>query len=204
MGYYDPKFGDLLTSKETAELTGFTMNQLRNFRQRGNSPIHFLSDGNTSWYRKQDVMTYIQQNGVKKLEYHTTGSYEPAPVSEIDVSPERREHFAAMAKITSYNSFAREETLAQSGFGSYGEGANFMATEGYRLYELATGEDLSELFAPDSAAYNMSRKTMPQIFWPIQVYGVRAGARKVYGWDVSDQDIINAPVGEVPPTKQGN
>ena len=47
----------------------------------------------------------------------------------------------------------------------------------------------------------MMRKRDPHRFWPSRTYAIRSLARKVYEWDITDEDIINTPIGEVPPTK---
>lgn len=205
MTTYHPKYGALLNSREVSDMTGFTMNQLRYFRQvPEKSPFPLLKKGATTLYREQDIEKYLEVHGAIGEEYIVPENFDPAPLVNPEFEAKSNKDFAAIAKITSYNSFSLEEKLIHAGWQSYNEGANFIATEGYRLYGLATGEDLSQHFAPDSAGYNQARKSAPHLFWPIQVYGTRAGARKVQNLDVSDQDIINAPVGEVPPTKQGS
>lgn len=201
MAHFDPQYGELLTSKETAELTGFTMNQLRNFRQRGNSPIHFLSDGNTSWYRKADVLAYIDIHGAKKMEYHQTGAYDPAPVTTLNVSPEKREHFATMGKIKTNNAWSKwTETLTQSGVMEIVEAYKFLEDETVRLYKLKTGIDLREKHEGKNMDFYL-RKNDPTAFWEGRTYATRSLARTVYNWDLSDEDILNAPIGDNPPAK---
>jgi hypothetical protein len=201
MAFFDPQFGELLTSKETAELTGFTMNQLRNFRQRGNSPIHFLSDGNTSWYRKADVLAYLDIHGSKKMEYHKTGGYDPAPVTVMNVSIENREQFAQMAKITTRNAWSKwTETLTQAGVMSIVDAYQFLEDETVRLYKLKHGEDLREKH-PDQNMDFFLRKNDPSAFWQGRTWATRSLARTIYNWEISDEDILNAPIGEVPPPK---
>jgi len=202
MAHYDPIYGDLLTSREVADITGFTMNQLRNHRQRKTSPIPFISDGATSWYRKSDVVKYIEKVGGIKREYFIPDGFEVEPLEVETITLERRQDYAKIAKITTMNSFNLEEKIVQSGWPNYYDGAMYIQAEGFRLFELATGEKVSDYFEPTTSAYNQARKSQPQIFWPIQCYGTRAGLRYSQNLDVTDQDIINAPLGEVPPTKQ--
>lgn len=61
---HHPTFGDLLSSKEVAEITGFTLNQLRNFRQRIDSaPFGFVRQGGSAWYRKVEIDAWLSRNG---------------------------------------------------------------------------------------------------------------------------------------------
>lgn len=201
MAHYDPQYGNLLTAKEVSEITGFTMNQLRNHRQRGTSPIHFLTDGNTSWYRKEDVLKYIETHGTKTMEYHITGSYEPAPVVGSPKDLEQREHLSAMAKITTSNAWSKwTERLTLNGGMDINEAYQFLDDEQNRLYLLANGDDLSKIFT-SVVEWNGMRKSDPFRFWPSRTYAIRSLARKIYGWDISDDDIVNTPIGEVPPSK---
>lgn len=201
MGHYDPQYGMLLTSKEVSDLTGFTINQLRNFRQRGNSPIHFLSDGNTSWYRESDVIRYIETNGTKKMEYHVTGDYEAAPLTGAPADVEARKHVADMAKILTRNAWSKwTETLTQHGGLPHEEAYQFLLTETVRLYELKHGENLNDLYPGQNMDFWL-RKNDPLRFWEGRTYATRSLARKLYGWNVTDLDIINTPIGDNPPAK---
>lgn len=70
-----PTYGELLTAKEVCALTGFTMNQLRNWRtehRRHLGPFGFLSIGGTSYYRKVVVEAWLQENGPQYAVYHPT------------------------------------------------------------------------------------------------------------------------------------
>lgn len=201
MAYFDPQFGELLTSRETAEISGFTINQLRNFRQRGNSPIHFLSDGNTSWYRKADVMAYIDRHGSKKLEYHTTGDYDSAPVTVMDISPAKRESFATMAKIVTSNAWSKwTERLTDTGVMEITLAYQFLQDETVRLYKLKHGVDLREKHNETNMDFWL-RKNDPVAFWEGRTYATRSLARTIYNWDLTDEDILNAPIGDNPPAK---
>jgi hypothetical protein len=198
MAHYDPQYGYLLTAKEVSDMTGFTMNQLRNYRQRGNSPIHFLTDGNTSWYRKEDVLAYIETNGTKKLEYHTTGSYNPAPVVGTPKNQEQREHLATMAKITTENAWGSHGTwlTEQSGLPDAHNKVNEWARHFWDLYRQEIPE--AEEFIP----LNISRIENPSQYWKAITWAVRRATAHIKGWnDVTDREIMDIPVGEVPPSR---
>jgi hypothetical protein len=203
MTMYHPKYGTLLNSREVSDQTGFTMNQLRYFRQNPDkSPFPLLKKGATTFYREQDIEKYLEAHGAIGEEYIVPENFEPAPLANPEYEAKSRKDFDKIAKITTMNSFNLEEKIVQSGWPNYYEGAMYIQNEGFRLFELATGEKVSDYFEPTTMAYNEARKSQPQIFWPIQCYGTRAGLRYSQNLDVTDQDIINAPIGEVPPTKQ--
>ena len=65
---------------------------------------------------------------------------------------------------------------------------------------MATGDDL-KLMYPDIKDFNLMRKHDPFRFWPSHCYGVRRVLCDHLGLDVTDQEILDAPVGEVPPSK---
>lgn len=200
MAHYDPVYGDLLTSREVSDLTGFTVNQLRNQRQRKTSPLPFISDGNTSWYRKSDVMKYLERRGNVVREYYVPEGFDPDPIEQSVVTLERREHLGQLAKITTANAWSKwTEKLTLNGGMEINEAYQFIADEQVRLYKLATGDDLRQMYGND-VDYPV-RKNDPMRYWPSRTYGIRSLARKIYGWDVTDEDILNVPIGEVPPSK---
>lgn len=201
MPQFDPVYGEVLTSRETSELTGFTMNQLRNQRQRGNSPLPYVTDGITSWYRKADVVKYIETKGVLDRTYFVPEGFEPAPIEASPLTFERREDFTAMAKITTRNAWSKwTETLTQHGGMDINEAYKFLEDETVRLYELKHGENLREVHPGQSMDFWL-RKNDPIRFWEGRTYATRSLARRLYEWNVTDEDIINTPIGEVPPTK---
>jgi hypothetical protein len=66
-------YGTVLTSKETIELTGFTANQLRNWRmpqRRHLAPFGFLQLGNMPYYLEEEVIAYIAEHGKQEIIYH--------------------------------------------------------------------------------------------------------------------------------------
>jgi len=71
----DSNFGELLSSREVAAITGFTMNQLRNFRQRVDSaPFGFVRQGGSAWYLKGEIDAWVQENGTVPWTYIPTAS----------------------------------------------------------------------------------------------------------------------------------
>jgi hypothetical protein len=196
---YHPKYGELLTSREVSDLTGFTMNQLRNQRTKPEtSPIKFVRQGGTSWYRKSDVDAYIEINGGSEWEYIGGPESIATPLVNESAVGQRKEYLDELSKITTRNSWTKWYTwfTDQSGWKDpYGDTRKWQV----ELWKLSTGEDLDELY-PKSAFYKM-RAEDPLRFWPSITFAMRKAVAQVRGHEITDQEIIELPVGEVPPSK---
>lgn len=202
MSHYDPMYGELLTSRDVSDLTGFTMNQLRHFRQNPDkSPFPFLRAGSTSFYRKSDIDTYVEKHGTQKFEYVVPAGFESAPLVGSVADSTRRNDIAKIRAVTTRNSWTKWATYVteQAGIPTV-EAYDLIEAEQVRLYQLATGDDLKALY-PDVIEFNLMRKHDPYRFWPSYTFGIRSAIRKAMNLDVTDQEIIDAPVGEVPPSK---
>ncbi len=199
MSTYHPKYGELLTSREVSDLTGFTMNQLRNQRTKPEtSPIKFVRQGGTSWYRKSDVDAYIEINGGSEWEYIGGPESIATPLVNESAVGQRKEYLDELSKITTRNAWTKWYTwfTDQSGWKDpYGDTRKWQV----ELWKLSTGEDLDELY-PKSAFYKM-RSEDPLRFWPSITFAMRKAVAQVRGHEITDQEIIEIPVGEVPPSK---
>jgi hypothetical protein len=198
---YHPKFGNLLTSREVSDMTGFTMNQLRYFRQMPDkSPFPFIRKGQTTLYREQDIQKYVEQNGAIGEEYIVPEGFDPAPLVNPTYEAKSNKDFAAMAKIKTNNAWSKvSEGLLLSGAISPIEAAyKFLEDETARLYKLKHGIDLREKH-PGKNMDAWLRMNDPQAFWEANCYGTRSLARTVHNWDLTDEDILNAPVGDLIP-----
>lgn len=202
MGQYHPKFGELLSSREVSDMTGYTMNQLRYFRQdHTKAPFPMVKKGNTTLYRLTDIEKYIAEYGTEGEEYLVPDAFEPTPLINTGYETGKRKTYAELAKITTRNSWSKwqEQLTLNSGLDA-NESHQFLDDEQVRFHEMTTGEDLRKIF-PDAIEFNMMRKRDPHRFWPSRTYAIRSLARKVYEWEITDEDIINTPIGDVPPTK---
>ncbi len=199
MSTYHPKYGELLTSREVSDLTGFTMNQLRNQRTKPEtSPIKFVRQGGTSWYRKSDVDAYIEINGGSEWEYIGGPESIATPLVNESAVGQRKEYLDELSKITTRNAWTKWYTWFTDHSGwkdPYGDTRKWQV----ELWKLSTGEDLDELY-PKSAFYKM-RAEDPLRFWPSITLAMRKAVAQVRGHEITDQEIIELPVGEVPPSK---
>jgi hypothetical protein len=197
--HYDPIYGELLTSREVSDLTGFTMNQLRNQRTRPEiSPFPFVRQGGTSWYRKDDIDLWLEENGSIQYQYIRVPNAKSAPLRNTTVDFEQKKNLEELARITTRNAWTKWYTWFTDHSGwkdPYGDTRIWQV----ELYKQATGEDLDELY-PQGEFYKM-RTEDPQRFWPSITYAMRKAVAQVRGYEVSDEEIIAGPVGEVPPSK---
>jgi hypothetical protein len=180
-------------------MTGFTMNQLRNQRTKPEtSPIKFVRQGGTSWYRKSDVDTYIELNGGSEWEYLGGEESISTPLVNQTAVGEHKASLDELTKITTRNAWTKWYTWFTDTSGwkdAYGDTRKWQV----ELYKEATGEDLDELY-PGSTFYKM-RADDPLRFWPSITFAMRKAVSEVRGYNASNEEILAAPVGEVPPSK---
>ena len=203
MAHFDPVYGQLLNSREVANKTGLTMNQLRNMRQTPKeTSIPFIKAGSTSWYREDDVNLWVAKNGTLTGEYIVPEGAQTAPLVGSPGDTDRREAMSKIANITTTNSWSKwyEWILEDSG--------QDYATAFYRIEELQiefhklanNGEDLRTLF-PEIKDFSLMRKNDPHRFWPAFTYAIRRMMADIAGDELTDEEIMSPPIGEVPPTK---
>jgi hypothetical protein len=197
--HYDPIYGELLTSREVSELSGFTMNQLRNHRTRPEiSPFPFVRQGGTSWYRKDDIVLWLEDNGSVEYQYIRVPNAKSAPLRNTTIDAERKGHLDELTKITTRNAWSKWYTWFTESAGwkdPYGDTRKWQN----ELWKLSTGEELDTIY-PKSAFHKM-RTDDPQRYWPSFTYAMRKAVAQVRGYDITDEEIIEIPVGEVPPSK---
>jgi hypothetical protein len=71
------------------------------------------------------------------------------------------------------------------------------------LYKLQSGEDLADLGYDGHLSFGKLRLEDPVRFWVAITLAMRRAVAEVNGWDVSDEEILLAPVGDVPPLRLG-
>lgn len=200
MTHYDPLYGELLDSREVAEMTGLTMNQLRNWRlpsRQDSMPFGYLKIGGSVKYRKAVVDAWLEKNGAIVPEYVQGELDKQVPLNDVLASnPAKRDGLAKLAKITTRNSWTSMATwlIEQSGIDN---GTKVIHEEGKRLLALERGVDVSEFGTPNA---NL-KSNDPDAFWKIWTYGVRKGFAMVNSLDVTDEEIMSLPVGDIPPLK---
>lgn len=204
MSEFNPIYGELLTSREVSDLTGFTLNQLRNQRQRPDtSPFPFVRQGGTSWYRKDDIDLWVADNGGIQFDYVVPGEVRSAPLRNSTVDAVHRKNLDVLAKINTANAWSKwfGWLLEESGWG-YDRGEPMWIAKMDHFSELTLGKSFKDV-CPSARSYSQVRTIDPIAYWPVMTYAMRACVAEVYGWDVSDEEILAAPVGDNPPMNGG-
>jgi hypothetical protein len=198
MPQYNPVYGELLSSREVSDLSGFTMNQLRNQRQKPEtSPFPFVRIGGTSLYRKTDILAWVEQNGGLEASYVVLPHHKSTPLEIVDADPAKQAAISRLKTITTENSFDSMATWAIERSGIQ-NGTGFIHDEGRRLLALERGiEDWKSI---DRPAITM-KETDQEGFWKIWTYGVRRVFVVTNQLDVTDEELIRIPIGDVPPLK---
>lgn len=195
---YHPMYGVLLTSNEVSDMTGHSLNQLRNFRQRpATSPFPFLKNGGTCRYRKSDIDAWLEENGGIAMEYVVPDNVKPTPLNNPNFDLARQQYINRLAQINTSNAWGSKATwlLEQSGLQNPYKQIDIWAEE---LWALHTGQPSSENGWIMLAKAKFEK---PEMYWQTTVWAVRKGYAVMSKWDVTDQEIIEIPVGDVPPLK---
>ena len=201
MAQYDALYGELLTSREVSEITGFTINQLRNYRmpeRQSKMPFGFLRIGGTTLYRKAVIEAWLEENGSITPEYFQADIDKKVPLNQIlAIDPEKRKALDRLKGITTENAFDSMATWAieRSGLPN---GTAFIHDEGRRLLAIERGiEDWKSLPRPAITL----KETDQEGFWKIWTYGVRRAFVVANQLDITDEEIMRIPIGDVPPLK---
>lgn len=202
MAHFDPLYGELLTSREVSEMTGLTMNQLRNYRlpeRQAKMPFGFIRVGGTTYYRKAVIEAWLEKNGVVTPEYVQADIDKEIPLNNVLAGdPAKRAILDKLKAINTENSFSSMATwvIEKSGISN---GTSLIHNEGRRLLAIERGiEDWQTLPRP---AVTM-KETDQEGFWKIWTYGVRKAYAQANQLDVTDEEIIKIPVGDVPPLRE--
>jgi len=199
MTTYHVRYGTLLSSREVANMTGYTLNQLR--YQRNNpesSKIPFIRQATNSFYREVDVEAWLEDNGTIGEEYVTIGGGRAMPLTNPNADRAKTVVLSDLAKITTSNAWGSHGTwlLEQSGLREPYKRVDEWAEELWNKHRATTPE--AEEFMP----LNFSRLDLVTQYWPATVWAVRRATAFIRGWEVTDEEIMAMPVGDVPPNKQ--
>jgi hypothetical protein len=198
MSTFHPRYGTLLTSRETADQTGFSMNQLRYQRQNPEqAELSFLRQGGTSFYRQADVEEWLTNNGGTQEEYVIGGKATSSPLNNPTADRAQLIVLAELAKLTTKNVWGSQAKwlIEQSGLQDVNRKVDAWAEEFWNLHREANPE------AEEYVSLNFSRIDNPTQYWPAITWAVRRATAYVRGWDVTDREIMDIPIGDNPPGK---
>tara|TARA_B110000971_G_scaffold49865_1_gene50180 strand:- start:45 stop:647 length:603 start_codon:yes stop_codon:yes gene_type:complete len=198
MTTYHPVFGELLNSRQASALTGHTMNQLRNFRQKPEtSPFRFIKQGGTAFYRKDDIEAWAEANGSLTFDYVEVPGITGEPLRSIATDAKKSAQILELAKLTTKNVWGSHATwlIEKSGLQDVNRKVDAWAEEFWNLHREANPE------AEEYVSLNFSRIDNPTQYWPAITWAVRRATAYVRGWDVTDREIMDIPIGDNPPGK---
>jgi hypothetical protein len=184
-------------------MTGFTMNQLRNWRipaRRERAPFGFLQVGASPYYRKVVVDAWAEKNGANNVVYHATGLDAEFPVERaLEEDLNRRKQLTQLASITTANQFFRwGATLGDILQEKYGDG---IYEHSRRLYGMWKGLSPEEAEALTHIPRGRMTTNLEQYY-----VGSTLATRRLWantqGWDITDAEIVALPVGDIPPLKE--
>jgi len=187
-------YGEILTAKEVTQATGFTMNQLRNWRvpaRRELAPFGFISIGATPYYRKVVIQDYLDEHGVQQDVYVMSERDKKFPIAESQVkSLEQTLSHQTLSKITTETVNDWLNTLIDT----RGLSASKVWMETFKEVEDALG-------LPRSVSGNGLRWENPT-FWLPAVHTARLMTARDQELAISTEEVLALPVGDNPPTKE--
>lgn len=158
-------YGTVLSAKEVCEATGFTMNQLRNWRvpaRRDLAPFGFIAYGNTPWYRKDVIQDFLDEQGPQQGVYFMTERDKKFPIAVTEArSIAETTGLSALKKITSANVHAWIERNLDA------RGLSWVKT-----WEAAWADVEDTLGVPNNFVIPQNRWDHPE-WWAIAVHTAR-------------------------------
>ena len=174
------------------------MNQLRNFRQKPEtSPFRFIKQGGTAFYRKDDIEAWAEANGSLTFDYVEVPGITGEPLRSIATDAKKSAQILELAKLTTKNVWGSQAKwlIEQSGLQDVNRKVDAWAEEFWNLHREANPE------AEEYVSLNFSRIDNPTQYWPAITWAVRRATAYVRGWDVTDREIMDIPIGDNPPGK---
>jgi hypothetical protein len=200
---YHPKFGELYSPKEVADLTGFTANQLRNWRQRQGEtmPFGFIRQGGTSFYRKVVVDAWLEENDGGLAEYVMSDLDKRFPIErELATDRDKVENLKKLSAITTANAYLKwYQWYCDSSGLDYNTTATNTENWQKQFWSIHTATPLDQVSKPPT---RKQRAEQPDYYWLSWCWAMRRAYADVYSLDVSDEEIMSLPSGEVPPLKE--
>lgn len=187
-------YGELMTSKEVCVATGFTMNQLRNWRlpaRRDLAPFGFVSIGSSPYYRKVVVQDYLDEHGYQQGVYVMSDRDKKFPVAVGEaISIEHNHAVNVLSRITTENVYHwLEDQIAK-------QGIKFTDQSWKPLWEQFDAID-------QPLPYITYVQRWEQIAWfKRAVLVARAFLADQQGLGMSLADVASLDVGAVPPLNE--
>lgn len=198
MVLFDPTYGELMSAKEVCEATGFTMNQLRNWRlpsRLDKAPFGFVSVGVSPYYRKASVSLWLDKNSGSNVRYTPAGTDLDVPVST-----------AFEGDLDKLNALKRVAVVSPENVKSWQDylfGVDQQLTAHYS--NIVKNEFLSELLGRKvglSDSVSSEKRFSEPVWFEAVVPAIRLQLNEMYGLGLTRDEVLSVPVGQVPPLKE--
>jgi hypothetical protein len=198
MSTFDSVYGELLTAKEVANLTGLTMNQLRNWRmpiRHDKAPFGFVSIGVSPHYRRVVVEAWLERNGGTNRKFTPLGIDAEFPInSTFEGDEKRRNAMNIIANVTPENVLSVFERLSKQDRGTAMRYANAGKIR-FIQEEMPDWEAYVTPITSDNRFQN-------PVWFTAMVKAMRLAQNEISGLGFSEEEVLALPVGDVPPVRE--
>lgn len=203
---FDPEYGEMVDIREVSRLTGLSVHQLRSWRKPEFAHLAkfetYRSPLNSAvWYRLADVELFLKEQGIVvgasglRRDADLPSAFR-APLA-TPIGEATRRALAELADINTSTMWLRWSNRLSDALQI--EYPKQLRANQARLYALWKGVDVEGL--PVSVPYGL-KADHPEQFYVGNVLAYRRMLADLRGWDVSDEEILSVPVGDVPPTRE--
>ena len=198
MAIFDAVYGDLLTAKEVCEVTGFTMNQLRNWRlpnRLDKAPFGFVSVGVAPYYRKASVELWLSKNSGSNVRYTPAGTDLDVPVNvALEGDLDKANALKRVSVITPENVKSWQDYLFGVDLQKTAESSNAVKN---RFLSDLLGREVTM-----ATSVNADSRFNEPAWFSAMVWALRLQINEMYGLGLSEEEVLSVPVGQVPPVKE--
>lgn len=198
LSIFDPTYGELLSAKEVCEATGFTMNQLRNWRMPARlekAPFGFVSIGISPYYRKASVQKWLDSNAGSNVRYTPAGTDLEIPIDTAYEGDSKRANAMRMiGSITPENVSSVFDRLSGQDRALVSRYANIRKQE-FLFEELGQYDPMTRPITRDNRFVEPS-------WFTAMVKAMRLAQNEIANLGFSEAEVLALPVGDVPPVRE--
>lgn len=195
---FDPTYGELLTAKEVCEATGFTMNQLRNWRMPARldkAPFGFVSIGVSPYYRKASVQKWLDTNTGSNVRYTPAGTDLDIPIeTAYEGDAKRATAMRMIGAISPENVLSVFERLSKQDRGTASRYANAGKIRFIK-------EEMPD-WEPYVNPITQDNRFQKPVWFTAMVKAMRLAQNEIAGLGFSEEEVLALPVGDVPPVRE--
>lgn len=164
-------------------------------------PFGFIRQGGTSFYRKVVVDAWLEENDGGLAEYIMSDLDKKFPIErELATDRDKVENLKKLQGITTANAYLKwYQWYCDSSGLTFSEASNKVEQWQKELWALHTGLPLDQV---GKFPTRKQRGEQPEHYWLGWCWAMRRAYADVYSLDVSNQEILDLPAGEVPPLKE--